>query len=810
MHTLWQDLRYGSRMLRKTPLVSAVAVLTLALGIGATTAIFLFVNAGLIHALPIRDADRVLHIAMTREHEAGEFEAAYPTFLDWQAQDKSFSAMAGYSESGDLLRMAGGAAEPVHSAVVSANFFSTLGVSVALGRDFSAGGPDSSEALPMILSYSSWQKRFAGKADAIGQAVTLGRNRYVVIGVLPRWFEFAPVGDAEMYLPPPTSGGMFTRRNLHWIQVIGRLKPGVTLEQAASEMTAISRHQAQLYPSSDAGTGVHLVPLREIVVGEIRPVLLLVFAAAGFVLLIACANVANVLLAKSAARRQEIAVRFALGAQRQRILRQVLTESVLLALVAGAASLLITRLSTAALLATVPPAVRQTMPFLNDLGGRGAALSFTLLVSLLAGVLFGLAPALRSPSYSLHSVLGEAGRGAVGGRARLRSALVVAEIAVAAALLMVSGLLLQSVWRVVNTDPGFNRHNLLLLTYVLPGDRYKDPAAINAIQEEFERKIAALPGVEGVAETSGMPLSDCNGCNTNRFAVEGKPQIVGAGQPEAAARDISPDYFRVLQAHLRRGRAFRPQDYVANAAPVVIVNRTLEQQFFDGDALGKHLTFTYKPGLPAREVVGVVDDVSEGFLDAERKPALYTPERDAFFVGMVVRTATAPASLANAVQSALSAAEPNVTVFGVTTMDERVANAAPMFLRRLPAVLVTAFGSLALLLAAIGIYGVIAYSVAQRTREFGVRMALGASAGNLLQLVLGGALRMTVAGLAAGILAAALLARLASGLMFGMRATDFLSFALVPLVVAGIAALASYVPARRAAGLDPMEALRYE
>lgn len=808
MHIFVQDLRYGWRMIRKTPLVSAVAVLTLALGIGATTAIFLFVNAGLIHALPFASADRLLHIAMTKEGEFGEMEASYPNFLDWQAQNASFQSMAGYAQSGDLLRLGGAAPEPVNTATVSANFFSTLGVSPVLGRAFAPG--ERGENLPVMLSYASWQKRFAGRNDVLGTTVTLGTDRYVVIGVLPQWFQFAPLGEAELFVLPPTKGGMFARRNLHWINVVGRLKPGYTQEQAIAEMTAISRHLAQLYPSSNAGTGVHIVPLRDLVVGEIRPVLLLLFAAAGFVLLIACANVANVLLAKSAARRQEIAVRFALGAPRGRIARQILTESVLLAFLAGAASLLVARLSTAALLAMVPTSVRQAMPFLDHLGGSGAALLFTAGVSFSAGLLFGLAPAFRFRSTSLASGVGEAGRGAVGGRTRLRSALVVSEIAVAAALLMVSGLFLETLWRVASADPGFNRHNLLLLTYVLPENTYKDPASVKAVQREFEARVAALPGVEGIAETTGLPLADCNGCNTNRFAVEGKPLPVGAAQPEAAARGVSPDYFRVLQARMLKGRGFQPADYQEKAAPVVVINRTLEKEFFDGDAVGKHLTFTYAPGQPPREVVGVVDDISEGFLDAERKPALYVPLRSGFFVGVLVRTAVDPGSMASAVRAGMTGIEPNVAVFDVTTMDARVANAAPMFLRRLPAALVTAFGALALLLAALGIYGVISYSVAQRTREFGVRMALGAGARNLLRLVLGGALRLTVAGLAAGLVAAALLARLAAGMLFGVRAADFLSFAAVPLIVAALALLASYLPARRAAGLDPMEALRYE
>jgi len=818
MGSLLLDLRYGLRLFRKNPMVTAVAVMTLALGIGATTAIFLFVNAGLIHAVPYRDADRLMRLTMVKKGEFGDFEASYPNYLDWRAQSRTFESMGGYASGGNILWAGAGNPQSVSSATVSGNFFSILGVIPRLGRLFNDADEQSAENRALVISYACWQKRFGGRANVLGQGVTFGRLQYVIVGVLPPTFEFAPVGTAEIYVPPPTTGGMFTRRNLHWFFVIGKLKPGVTIAQANSDLQTISDQLARLYPTSNGDTGVKIISLREAVVGQIRPVLLLLFAAAGFVLLLACANVANVLLARAAARRQEMAVRSALGARRARIIRQVLTESVLLSLAAGVASLIVARLGIAALMLTVPDSVQQTMPFLADLTKGWTLILSTIAVSIPAGLLFGLAPALRTHEFDLHSNIGAGARSTARQRG-LRDSLVVSEIAIAAGLLVISGLFLQSVFHVVHADPGFNRHGLLLLSYALPPNTYKDPATVIKFRQDIERRIAALPGVVSVGETDSLPLSDCDGCNTSRFMVEGKPRPQSAVQPEAASRGVSRDYLATLQARRLKGRGFRDEDFVLTpgdngsslpATPVVIVNRTLEREYFDGDAVGKHLTFTFAPGQPAREIVGVVDDVKEGFLDSRAHPTLYTPIGTGIFADLVVRTAVDPASMANSVRSATLGVEPDLAIFTLQTMDQRVADSTTMFLHNLPAILVSAFGGLALLLAAIGIYGVISYSVAQRTREFGVRMALGAAADDLLRLVLGGGLRLTVLGIAAGILGAAALARIAAGMLFGIRAIDVLTCGALLALVAAIAIVASYVPARRAAKLDPMQALRYE
>jgi predicted permease len=808
---IMQDIRYGIRMLSRAPLVTVVVVATLALGIGATTGIFEFVEAGLVRGVPFRNAQRLVHISMTKQAEFGEMEASYPNYLDWQALNTSFDSLAGYTPNRGLLWAGAGDPEPVATAQVSANFFQTLEVTPELGRSFGGENVDSaSQNQPMIISQASWKSRFGSRRDILGHQVRLGSNAYTIVGVLPAGFEFAPLGSAELFVLPPQNGPMITRRNLHWFQVIGLLKPGVTQARAFVEMTAISTHLAELYPQSNAGTGVHIVSLRDFIVGSVQPILLLLFAAGASVLILSCGNVANVLLAKSAVRRQELAIRLALGAGRGRLVRQMLTESVLLALLAGIASLIITRFGVAALLSTVPASVAQSMPFLQNAGTDAATVLFTAIIAVAAGVILGVASTLSIPMRNPQQPLSESGRNPVGGHHRVRSLLVVSEIAIAAALLMVSGLLLKTVSRIVNADAGFNRHKLLLLTYALPPESYKDSSAIKTFERELELRVAALPGVIGVAEISLPPLSDCNGCNTNRFAVEGKPLPEGAAQPEAASRGASRNYFSVLQARLLKGRTFAAQDYADNAAPVVVVNRALQDEYFNGDAVGKHLTFTFAPGQPVREIVGVVDNIKEGFLDATVLPALYTPLDGGTNGNLLVRTGVEPSSVAGVVRNTILGIDRNIALFGIMTMDTRVANSTTMFLRNLPATLMTSFGVIALLLAALGIYGVVSYSVAQRTREFGMRLALGASPGDLLRMVLGAALRLSVIGIGVGLLCAAIVSKAASGLFFDIRAADFASFAAVPFIVGGIAIVASFVPAQRAARLDPMEALRYE
>jgi len=554
----------------------------------------------------------------------------------------------------------------------------------------------------------------------------------------------------------------------------------------------------------------------------VRPVLLLLFGAAGCVLLIACANIANVQLAKAAGRSREVAVRRAVGASEARITRQFLVENLLLSLIAGGAAVAVANFGVKLLAASVPASVRQSMPFLERLHVNAAVLLFTFLLAVVAGVSFGLAPALRRGGANLHAELAQDTRTSTG-KSWLRDVLVVGEAGLAAMLLVGSGLLVVGMWRLVNVYPGFNRHNLLTLGFQPPPARYQDPPPPKtdpptpqrstkaiAYERAVEQAIGAIPGVEGVAVVSILPLS-CDGCNTVRFRPQGYAAPTSAVQPEANTRNITNHYFSVLQAHLLKGRTF--DDRESDISPqVVIVNRALADKFFAGDAVGKTLTFTFSPTQKPREIVGVVDEIKDGFFDAPDSPTLYTPYAQSGNTGgnLIVRTSGDPAPIAESLRRALLQLDPDTATFRVGTLDAKVEQSVPMFMRRLPAILVTQFGSLALLLAAVGVYGVVSYSVSQRTREFGIRMALGAGKGELLRLVMGRGARLVALGAFLGLVGAAALAKIEASLIYGLRIRDALMFVAAALLIFLVALAASYIPARRAARLHPLEALRYE
>jgi len=823
MNGLVQDIRYGIRILLKTPIVSIVAITTLALGIGVTTAIFTFVDAGLLRALNFPDSHRLVQVDTFKRGQSTNIQAAYPTYLDWRAQNSVFSSLAGYSSNGTTMRTASGV-QLINGGVVTDNFFQTLGVQPEQGSWFHSGTPSATHEI--VISHGFWQRQLGGK-PAVGTSLTMqnfsGNDEpYTIVGITTPDFEFSPMAQADFFALPPTSGFLVERRNLHWLNVVGRLKPGVSLKQASAEMETISARLAAAYPLANGDITAHLRPLRDAIVGQIRPVLLLLFGAAGCVLLIACANIANVQLAKATGRWRELAVRRAVGASEARIRRQFLLENVLLSLIAGLGSVLVARVAVTLLTASVPAAVRRSMPFLDRLHVNVAGLAFTFILAVIAGVSFGLAPALRKGAASLQSELAQETRTSTG-KSLLRDALIVGEAGLAAMLLVGSGLLVVGMWRLVNVNPGFNRHDLLTLGFQPPPSRYQDPPPPKtdpptpqrntkaiAYERALEQAIGAIAGVEGVAVVSVLPLS-CDGCNTVRFRPEGSAAPTSAVQPEANIRSVTNHYFSTLQSRLLKGRVFDDRD--TDISPkVVIVNRALADKFFGGDAIGKTLTFTFSPAQKPREIVGLVDEIKDGFFDAPDSPTIYAPSAPSGNTGgnLIVRTSGDAAVAAENVQRALLQLDPDTAIFQVGTLDSKVENSVPMFVRRLPAILVTQFGCLALLLAAVGVYGVVSYSVSQRTREFGIRMALGASKGQLLKLVMGRGVRLVALGAFLGLGGAAALAKLETSLIYGLHMRDAVMFLAAALLIFLIALAACYIPARRAGRLHPLEALRYE
>ncbi|HEX7314425.1 MAG TPA: ABC transporter permease [Pyrinomonadaceae bacterium] len=811
MRTLLQDVRFGLRTLAKRPGFAAVAVLTLALGIGANTAIFSVIDAALLRSLPYREPGRLVHLWETkRSRDFERREASYPDFLDWRAQGgEVFEGLAGYTPRPVTLADTGEATR-ARGAAVTANFFDLLGVNAAAGRTF-VEGEDGLEAKPVaVISHGFWRRRFGGEPATIGREVTLNGQAYTVVGVLPADFNFALLGDAEVWTPLAVTPDIASRRYLHWLKVVGRLKEGVTLEAAQAHLATVAARIESDDPGAHAGTGLRAVELQEEFVGPVRPVLFVLLGAVGFVLLIACTNVANLLLARAAARRKEVAVRAALGASRWRVVRQLLTESVLLSLAGGAAGLVLALWGVDALVALIPAAQLTQMPYLQSLSLNRDVLLFATGLSLLTGVLFGLTPALSAARADLQGALKEGGRNTVsrGGR-RLRDLLVVAEVALALVLLVGAGLLMKSLVVMLRVDPGFDTRNLLTLRVALPPARYGEDAQAARFYDEVLRRVSTVPGVRGAALTSNLPLAGDGGTGT--------PQVVGRQTPaseltEAHLRTVSANYFEVLGVPLVQGRAFAERDDAA-APPVLLVNKTYAERVFPGqDPVGQRATFKFT-GDTQFEIVGVVGDEKVTSLDARTTPVIYFHARQGpdSSAALVVRTEAAdPLTLASAVRGEVRALDPEVPVFAVQTLEQMVAGSRAAFMRRYPAYLTGVFACVALLLALVGIYGVVSYSVTQRTHEIAVRLALGARGRDVLRLVLGHGLLLALGGIALGALGALALTRLISGLLFGVSAADPVVYGLVALLLAAVALLACLVPARRAMKVDPMVALRYE
>jgi len=833
MQKLMQDLRYAIRALLKKPGFTLVAVTTLALGIGASTAIFTVVDAGLLRGLPYKSPESLYHIwESTPQKEFAQREFSYPDYQDY-LQNQVFEGVAAYTGGGGIMS-GRGEPERVFAPGASANFFHVLGVEPFIGRTFQPGEDKQGAERVVVLTYGMWQRRFGGDPNILGQALTINGDPYTVVGVLPSSFQFA-LRTADLWRPYQPTDAQLSRRFMHGTNLIGRLKPGVTATQAQSELSVIAKRIEQEHNQSHAGTGVKLVPLQEQFVGEVRPVLLVLLGAVGFVLLIACANVASLLLTRSLARQKEVAIRAALGANRWRVIRQLLTESILLSLVGGALGLLIAHWGVAALVASLPESQLNALPFLKSLRLDSSILAFSFGLSLLTGIVFGLAPAIQSSRPDLNEVLKEGGRSSGGGaKHRLRSIFVTAEIALAVVLLIGAGLMMKSLLKLLQSNVGFNPENVLTMTVTVPVAKYTEGDKQVGFFDQLKERVESLPGVTGAGTVNILPLQ---GGNTSRFYVDGDPVPPPGQEIEANIRTVDERYFQTLGVPIVAGRAFDDRDGEAQRQTaqaqaeaqrqaqargqtlppvpipgVVIIGKTLADRVFAGrDPVGRKLAYGSSPGQTDL-VIGVVGDVKIGGLDEITRPVIYYPFRRFPGVGtnLVVRTTGDPTALAGAIRNGTRNLEPEVAIFNVRPMAEVIGESPAAFMRRFPALLIGIFAAVALLLASIGIYGVVSYSVSQQTHYIGVRMALGARGSDILKMVLKQGLGLTLAGMTVGVVASLGLMRLLRSLLFEVQTTDAGTFAIVLATLFLVALLACYIPARRATRVDPLVALRYE
>jgi putative ABC transport system permease protein len=810
METFWQDLRHGTRSLLKHPTFTIVAVMTLALGIGANTAIFSVVHAVLLQSLPYRDADRLVTV-WERNKTRGNAQNVINlgNFFDWKDRNRVFEDMATFFDLTSNLTSSG-EPEEIPAQIATPNLFNILGVNPIMGRSFTEDDGKPGAARVVALSFGLWQRRFGGDPQIIGRKLILNGAETTVVAVMPANFNWhVKPGSmtrkiAEMWAPWQIDQSM-TRRGGRFASAVARLKPGVTPEQAQAEMTVIGSQLERQYNDFNANWGVNVAPLRTQFAGEIRLALLVLLGAVGMVLLIACANVANLLMARAAARQREVAVRAALGAGRWRIVRQLLTESLLLAGLGGLAGLALAYWGTDLLVSLAPPDLLN----LPQVKINAVVLGFTLGLSLLTGVIFGLAPAFEATRLNLSESLKEGGKSAGGMRAqRLRNSLVILEVALALVLLVGAGLLIRSFARLQGVDPGFNAHNLLTMKVSLPGRKYDtDQKRINFFRQAIAQ-MQSLPGVESVGAVSFLPFAAPHAGTL--VEIEGRP-APPPGQGLSTGVMVSDmNYFRTMQIPLKRGRLFTDQEST-EMRHVVVVNEAFARENFPGeDPLGKRVTIHMKNDNQPCEIVGVVGDSKHMNLDAEVKPMSYWPHPELTYSGMtlVLRTRGESTAVANAARNVIRALDPEQPVADVRAMESLIGTSVAR--ARFNTLLLTIFAVVALLMAGVGIYGVMAYSVAQRTREIGVRMALGARATDAVWLVVRRGMFLALAGVAIGVAVSFALTRLMKTLLFDVSATDPLTFVGIPLLLALVALLACLIPARRASKVDPMIALRYE
>jgi predicted permease len=807
MNGLLQDLRYALRQLRKSPGFAGTAILVLTLGISASVSIFGFVDAALIKPLPYASPNRLVEVTESVPM-IPRADLSYPDYLDWKRLNQVFSSMDVYNGTGYLMRTPTGT-EPVPGIRVSDGFFHTLGITPVLGRDFYTGEDLPAAPRTVILSYATWQKRYAGRKDVVGETVTLSGIPHTIVGVLPQDFQFAPRGSAEFWTTLHASDPCALRRSCHNFTGIGRLKDGLSVEAALANMKSIARQLEIQYPNDNRGQGASVLSLSEAIVTDIRPILLVLFSGAGLLLVIACANVSSLLLVRSEVRKREIAVRGALGASRARLIRQFITEGLVLVAAGTLLGLVVAAGAMQILTRLISKDMMASMPYLSGLGMNSHVLLFAGAVSVFAAALFSLPPIVRLPLTKLREGLTDGGRGYAGTLwRRFGSNLVVVELAIAVILLVGAGLLGKSFYRLLHVEVGFQPDHLATVQVALSGASYPKDEQIVAAERQIISRIASLPGVQSVGISSVLPVS-FNG-NTTWIRIVGQPY--NGEHNEVNQRDVSSAFFTTLRAKLLRGRYFSDAED-ASKPSVVIINQALARKYFPGqDPIGKKLGDTDLSPKSITEIIGVVEDVKDGALDSEIWPAVYYPfnqNTDTYF-SLIVRTSQAEQSLLPTLVTAIHEIDPGIGTMNETTMIDRINDSPTAYLHRSSAWLVGGFASVALLLGVVGLYGVIAYSVNQRTREIGVRMALGAQRSSVYQLIMKEAGWLAGVGISAGILCSIGAATLIRGLLFGVRSWDAATLAAVAAVLAISALVASYIPARRAAKVDPMVALRYE
>jgi len=809
-----QDIRYAFRMLLKRPGFTVIVVLTLALGIGANTTIFSAIDAVLLNPLPYKDPERLMVAWETNKQLGPEMwdrnEAAMGNFLDWRSRNQIFDQLGALFDTSMNLT---GVGEPqrIQSCVVTTNFFQVLGVQPMLGRSFLPEAETPGRPFTVIISHDLWQRQFGSDPNVINKSLTLNAHQVAVIGVMPPGFElqFPITRHVDMWVPMviDVADPDYHDRGNNFLYTVGRLKQGVSQEQAQTEMSLIAGQLQQQYPETNAEKGVRVVPLHKQLVGNVESYLYMLFAAVGFLLLIACANVAGLLLARVTARHREVAIRIAVGASRWRLIRQLLTESVILSALSGLLGLLIAYGGVKLLVSLTPSEV----PRLHEIGLHVPVFLWTLAISVLTGVLFGLAPAVQASRPDLNTALKESsGRnpGSLQGSG-LRNLLVVSEVAVALLLLVGAGLMTKSFLRLQQVDPGFDAANVVTMNIALPTSKYRQQQVLTFYDQLFER-VKNLPGVKSVAGINPLPLSNSN--VSSRFIVEGAPFVALADRPFAGVRVVTPDYFQTMSIPQLKGRSFTEQDR-EKTPNVIIVNEALASRYWPNqDPIGKRLGFFEEdPGKHEwREIVGVVGNVKSKALEIEVMPEAYFPYRQVpgNFMNLVVRTASDPVSMVPAIRNQVLSVDKDQPVSDIMTMEQRLVKSVAA--KRFVMSLLGAFSILALGLAAVGIYGVMAYLVTQRTQEIGVRMALGAQKRDVLRLVVGKGMVLAFVGTAIGLVGSLALTRLMRSLLFEVTPTDWLTFVIVSVVLLAVALLACYIPARRATKVDPLVALRYE